>query len=433
VTSSEWINDALNNALQAAQGVIFADGSRPAGTDPARIYAWFHNGPGTGSYSSANANLSALSSTYPDYTDQLKAAQREISDGWQGSAADSAVNSFNPTLQNAATLTHHASTANKALTDQITSFADTRNKVISVASQPPKGPGMNQFVNPLAPDNYTADAAVAAYQIGTHNNQDAYGSYQGQTSHHAAALPQDDKKGSGNPPPGDNTPPPNDTPPPPGDNPPTGTQPPADQQPTSPTSRQQNNPGQGPQKLPGSTPGHPTQPGSGHSQTGTSPGDSSSTSSPTDATTSSSYQPPSTVPGSSFGDTGYGGLNGQGGSGRGGSSTPGTGSGAWGSMATGGSVSGGLGAGGQPGSGAGSTRPGSAGAGSAGSAAGRTTSSQGMPGMGGQGKGKGEDDAEHRGRGLVKQDWDAELIGDLPPHVPSVIECGPDGYDDYED
>jgi hypothetical protein len=46
------------------------------------------------------------------------------------------------------------------------------------------------------------------------------------------------------------------------------------------------------------------------------------------------------------------------------------------------------------------------------------------------GPGKGGEDTEHRGRGLVRHDWEEDLIGNLPPHAPSVIECGPDGYED---
>ncbi|MFD2420596.1 hypothetical protein ACFSXZ_30140, partial [Amycolatopsis pigmentata] len=103
------------------------------------------------------------------------------------------------------------------------------------------------------------------------------------------------------------------------------------------------------------------------------------------------------------------------------------GTGAWGSSVPGGG-SARLDAGARTGSGPGAAgaRPGGA---LGGAAAGRAASSPGMPGMGGQGRGGGED-TEHRGRGLVKHDWEDDLVGNLPPHVPSVIDCGPDGYED---
>lgn len=433
MTSFGWITGAVNTAvdqiIQTGQRVIFADGSRPAGADPAQIYAWFHNGSGTGSYASASHQLSTLAKIYSDYSEQLKAAQKELADGWKGDSAQVAIDSFGPSIKAADKLATHAGTADRALTEQITAFTDTKNRLISLPSTPPKGPGVNQFVDPLNLDNYSADAQVAAYQIGTHNNQDAYGAYQGPTNTHTKQLPHD----------GGNQPvqKPNPKPDPPSPNPPAPQPTPAPSPTPVPPAPQPR-----PAPSPKPTPPDQTRPDltkqqEQQQQTPTqTTGSTTSATNPTQTTSSSSFDPigtslPAPDTQSSFGagglGTGYGGSGGSAGA-------WGSGAGAWGSGASSrgpagaaGTGGGALGAGGRTGSGAVSTPSAS----STSMASRAANPSPGTPGMGAPGQ-RGKDDEEHRGRGLVKQDWENELIGDLPPHVPSVIECGPDGYEDDE-
>jgi hypothetical protein len=201
-TPLDWIRQAasqlpppagqgVNNAVDVAEGIIFADGSLPPGTNPADIYSWFHDGPGTAGYERARDALNGLAGDFPDYTAGVQAAQREISAGWTGTAAENCVRSFQPLLDQSGRLERHASNAGRSVAEQISSFTETRNRVVPVPAQPPSGPGMDQFTQPFAVDNYTADAAVAQYQLATYNNQDAYSGYQGQTNPQGRALPQE--------------------------------------------------------------------------------------------------------------------------------------------------------------------------------------------------------------------------------------------------
>lgn len=434
------INQVVNTATDIAEGIIFADGSLPAGTNPADIYAWFHNGPGTAGYQQATDTLGTLAGAFPDYTAQIKAAQQDVANGWKSPAAQESVRSFDPLVQASTKLEQHAANAQASVAAQISSFDDTRNRVVPVPAQPPSGPGMNQFTQPFAPDNLTADAAVAAYQVATHNNQDAYGSYQGQTGPQGTSLPRG--KGSGTdttstkdrPVPGPNpvpqptptptpaptpSPTPSPTPAPPRGDDPTkrgnpGNQsgtPPAQPRPPGHSGLQSQHPGgtNGTQPPGGSLPG-PVRPGTPSTVQPTHPSSNLST---------LSSMPALSTPFSSS-SSGLGGTGG-----GSGSSASGFGGGVGGFAGTGSVGRNERAAGGFTGAGPYSQErtAGRTGYGTSGGATGRQGGGQSM---GGGGHGNGDDDKEHRTKYVLKVEHESELVGDLPAHAPSVIE----GFDD---
>ncbi|MEV4315629.1 hypothetical protein [Actinocrispum sp. NPDC049592] len=431
------IGDAVNQATGIAEGIIFADGSLPAGTNPADIYAWFHNGPGTAGYQQATDALAVLADVFPDYTKEITAAQQDVSSGWTGPAAQESVKSFDPLLKASAQLERHATNARASVADQVTSFNDTKNRVIPVPAQPPSGPGMKQFTQPFAPDNLSADAAVAGYQLATYNNQNAYGAYQGQTTPQGKRLPQDQatstvtKKGGQDPPVPQPGPLPQPGPrpqpgPPPSPQPdPPRTQDQTDQQ-SAPPARTQSPGDTQTQHLNGVQTGQPTatNPVGPKPPPGTPspiPPIPPATRTTPQLASPSGGPPKSTLPGGtdSFGRPA--------GSASGGSalgSLPGVSSG-WAGSA--GNAPGGKG---RPGGFAGaepyraaSGKPGGATASGRPAAAG----SQGMGGAGGHGKG--EDDQEHRTKFVLKTEHESELVGELPSHAPAVIE----GFGDDEE
>ena len=433
-TPLDWIRDAsttlpqpagqaVDSAVDVAEGIIFADGSLPAGVNPADIYSWFHDGPGTPGYERARDVLGTLGSRFPDYTTEIRAARDEVAAGWIGLAAEQSVRSFQPLLDASAKLERHATNAEHAVSGQITSFNDTKNRVVPVPAQPPSGPGMNQFTQPFAPDNLTADAAVAGYQLATYNNQDAYGGYQGQTTPQGRTLPQDqadsattrrrnsDDGDTGTRPPVDGqrppvTPPPTPRPPVPG--PPVGNPPddrqPAETQPSPGTQQQQRgltDPSQVATSTPtaatptGRIPGPAPSPAAGHGSPGPVP---------TPSAFPSGTRPPATVRAGGFGGSagGFGGRPG----------------GSAGADPGGRGVR--RGPGGFSTAGPGSSGPDPNGRGGSGTSA---RQGGGSPGAGGHGgHGQGDEDREHTTKYVLKTERDSELIGDLPPHSPSVIE-----------
>ncbi|MGH3436188.1 MAG: PPE domain-containing protein [Sciscionella sp.] len=180
------------HGVEHAVELNFSDGSLPDGTNPADIYNWFYNGPGTHSYQGTQQSMQELSKSYGTIADHVNAAQRALSSGgWQGSAAQAAQAAIAPMAGKFERLATSAKTTDAALGDQTGSFHTTKSKVIKVPAHPPSGGGLSALSNPAAMvQGVVADAAVAQYQSGTHANQDAYGGYQPPTSSQASALPK---------------------------------------------------------------------------------------------------------------------------------------------------------------------------------------------------------------------------------------------------
>lgn len=435
-TPLDWIRDraaelpppagqAVNSGVDVAEGVIFADGSLPAGTNPADIYSWFHDGPGTAGYERVAATLGALEVAFADYTAEIQAARRSLEAGWRGVAAEQSIGSFQPLLDSSAKLERHATNAGRSTAGQIVSFNDTKYRVVPVPAQPPTGPGMRQFTEPFAPDNLTADTAVAGYQLATYNNQDAYGGYQSQTTPQGGALPQDQADGSvttrkgaaddgsvRTPPvtePGPPVSPPPPTPVPPGPRPVDTRQ----SETGSVDSRQV-----GTQQVGAQSADNPGQPG------GTDPSRAT-----TSSTTTPGLRPSTTTP--SLGDrplpgpATIGGRSGGYGSGTSGSVGRGSRTTGGGNRGVQGEEAGRRGTGRLAAAGPNATRQGVTG-GASGRGGGQA---RGQFGSGPAGGGSRGDDEEHTTKYVLKTDHDNELVGDLPPHAPSVID-GRSGDDD---
>ncbi|CAM3577454.1 PPE domain-containing protein [Kibdelosporangium persicum] len=442
------VAETVDTAVDIAEGIIFADGSLPAGTNPADIHSWFHDGPGTGAYEHTRDTLGSLATVFEEYAELLKAARDEVTSGWSGPAAEESARSFEPLLAAATKLRQHAANAENSVARQITSFNDTKHRVVPVAAQPPAGPGMKQFTEPFSPDNLTANATVAAYQVAAFTNQDAYGGYQNQTKPQGKALPQDTaaappgRGGRGNPPhgtephptevPGPSAAPPG-TPPsaarPPGEPPgtqPSATQPPSTQPPgTQPPGTQA--PGPQPSRPPagaelpavpppGTSPSGVRPPGPPPS--GIRPPGSTGPNHLTPGGLPSPWSPPPGAPplGTPAGpigpaQPGHGGQVSQ--------LTPpphAVGSG-------GGPRPPGGGPGGRPigphtgDRGAGPDRPGGLSASGRSRLAPATVSGLGAPAAGG----RREEDEDRFSKYVMKTEHESELVGDLPPHAPAVI------------
>ncbi|HEX3779062.1 MAG TPA: WXG100 family type VII secretion target [Pseudonocardiaceae bacterium] len=421
----------ISSGLHDVKNFFDPDTSVPPGTDPAAIYGWFHNGPGTASYSSAATALHPAVQSMQGYTKYLSQAQQALSAGWTGSAADAAQQSFTPLNQSAQQVSTHASDLNTHLNAQVTQFNDTKSKVVNVPTTPPSGPGLGDYISMVNPVTMpagavgitSADMSVSDYQNNAHGNQQAYSGYQGPTKSQAAALPQ-----------GGNT---------------TAPPPPPNQPVTAP-------PSGNPVHLSGGVPSaHGTYGSSQGSQysgsyqgsngMNTNPGanpnmPSLGSNNPTNlgsgTTSAQGYTPPnvSNPPGTNPYGGGSGGYS-PGGGGFGGVGGAGGGSSAAGGFA-GGFGAGGLGSGGGYGgsggygssSGAGG-RSGAGGmgaeeeeAGGFGSAAAGAKGSTGATGMGGAGRGgKGQGDTEHKTASYLQENDPNAIFGTDEKTVPPVI------------
>ncbi|MGH3630385.1 MAG: hypothetical protein ACRDRL_23450, partial [Sciscionella sp.] len=188
------VSDAAN-AVKEAWDLNFADGSMPSGTNPAQIYSWFHDGPGTPSYQGAQQNLVGLAASHGAVAEHVTAAHRALGSGWSGSAAEAARGATAPLAPRFSAMQQGASTAHGSVGDQVGTFGTTKNKVVQVPAKPPSGGGLSTLTSPVSMVmGISSDANVAAYQANTHTNQDAYQGYQGQTSPQSGELPEDQAK-----------------------------------------------------------------------------------------------------------------------------------------------------------------------------------------------------------------------------------------------
>jgi hypothetical protein len=193
--AADWVG---SEADQAYHWLADGDAANPGGLDPHVIYGYFHEGPGTGSYQQTQASLNTLTESMQGYSGYLTQAQQALGAGWQGTAADSAQQSFTPMTTSAADLATHASDTNTKLSAQIDTFSTTKNKVVQVPQNPPAGPSVLDYVGMVSPmtapvagvNTISADSAVSNYQNNAHANQAAYTGYQGQTNPQASGLPQ---------------------------------------------------------------------------------------------------------------------------------------------------------------------------------------------------------------------------------------------------
>jgi hypothetical protein len=181
--------DTAAHAVVRALELNFSDGSRPSGEDPAKIYHYFHSGEDTGSYQNAQQAARTLSSSMSHHADDLTSATRALSSGWTGRAAEAAQTALAPLRTRFDGLSTHAQGGSQQVAAQVSTFGDTKNKVVQLPAEPPSGGGLEALASPAAMLHaVTADAAVAAYQHGTQTNQAAYSGYSGATTPQASGF-----------------------------------------------------------------------------------------------------------------------------------------------------------------------------------------------------------------------------------------------------
>ncbi|MFC0434921.1 hypothetical protein [Kutzneria buriramensis] len=418
ITGDSAGGQRITNSIDSVSNAVFFDGA-VAGTNPAQIYKWFHTGPGTGDYGTAENNCGTLHTNLAQYADHFAKANAAVQGGWTGPAGATALQNVSPSQTIAEALAQRAGAKQGAYGGQISVFDGTKSKLVNVPDNPPP-PN-----NPLMSDPISAasDAVgAAAYQSGAKNNQQAYTAYLPPTQSHMATIPQGDtsintgqsndssstqQQGTGINQPG-------------GYNPTFGHS----------STGQQSNAGHR-VAPPNAGPGD-SGPGGGQSGTPsalppTTPGGSS--------TNVAGYQGPPTGSGgatqggydSGFGQRGGSG-GGSGGAGGGfgsvfaggGFGGSGSGYGSAAGVASGGRA-GALGSGSSAGAGAGAASEGMAGRAGAVAGARGAAGQAGAGGAGAAGRGgKREEDKEHKTAAyLINEDNGSEVVGDLPPSLPA--------------
>jgi hypothetical protein len=412
----------LENSIDGVSDAIFFDGT-VAGTNPAQIYSWFHDGPGTADYGTAGTNCGTLHTNLSQYADHYAKANAALQEGWSGAAGSTALQNVGTSKGIADALAQRAAAKQGAYGGQVGVFDSTKNSLVKVPDNPPP-PNNPLMMDPISTASGAVDAA--AYQSGARNNQQAYTGYQPPTQSHMSTIPQGDtaistgqsndsgstqQQGTGISEPG-------------AYNPSFGRQSPHGRSSTS----QQPNIGPGGTQQGGSTGTPGGQSGSPDAQPPMFPGGSS--------TGLAGYNGP---PAGSSGlstpggyDSGFGPGSGRGGadggygsgsvfagggfSGGGGFGGSGSGSGVGGS---GGGTAGGRGGSPNSGAGVGGAGEGMAARSAVGARGAAGQGGAGAPGAGGRG-GKKEEDKEHKTADyLVTEEHGTEVVGDLPPALPA--------------
>jgi hypothetical protein len=401
-----------------------------------QIYENFQNGTGGSGLADGAAQVQQLIKSYEARADSITQLTVRMESAWQGDAAGAARRGAGPLAVEHGLAAPEMNTAQKLITSQVSAYDNANNSVVPVPPTPDK-PGLWDNITSLGGAGRTYEQEMAEVNAANDHNVAVMSSYENVTSTNTSGMPR--TYGSISPdysaigvvqPQTPPTPPPVSVQPPPTS---TG-RPPGGSSPSSPGTPGPTTPGPSPTSP--SVPPGPRSPAPGQTDPGgfvptpTGPPGPGGTPGPGGGGGSSGPGfGPGFVPATGFGSPGGGGSSG-GGSGAG----TGTGGGRGSSGGAGGRAgfgSGGGGAASEEGGRAGA-RPGTGGLAAGGAAAAEAAAARGAAGAGGRGaaggmpmgaggRGKGDEDTEHkRPSFLVEADPD-ETFGTDEVTAPPVI------------